>query len=111
MKVKTKLKPDTIRIVNNLLQEVYSMQFPTKKMERLYLSVTYELADKFAAKTKALIKNMNLLNSNKKHEITLKYYQAVVLQSFLSSCVILEANPYNKSILDQFINQLDQKLA
>jgi len=111
MKVELKLSTETIIALYNLLEMVYDLPISTEKRENVYKSIGFDLADKFSSKAKTIIKKANLF-SNKTHKIKLKYHEAWALEQIVRELteVFPDKNPYRKTLYQNTLNQLNQKL-
>lgn len=110
MKVKIALKKDTIVCVSEMLNKIYDLPVSNLQIENIYKSICYDLADKFDSKAKSLKKSADLLNADKKHQITLKFHEAWALHMII--CDLLQIIPlqeYYQNLISQLLHNLHQK--
>ena len=69
MKVELKLSPDTIFATARLLEQVYEMSNAIGQSEKLIRSISYDVADAFLSKQKAVRKKQSLFEDKKKYKI------------------------------------------
>lgn len=108
MKIELKINPDSIVVLSQVLQGVYSSDAVTK-IERVTKCILMDVYDKVSNKAKDLQRKQSLFDAKKKVTLSLKYSQAFYLSQFLlhlSSC----ENEYQKAQISKLINLLDQKL-
>lgn len=108
MKVAIKLSPDAVIAVHKTLQNMYDMPVSVNKIEKIYRSIGFDLADAFEKKFKAIIKNQTLFDK-KNSKISLKFHEACALQDIISNLIHTAPNSFIASHLQNVINQLDQK--
>ena len=111
MKVELKLNFDTLLAVSTTVNKVYELPATTIERECIYMSIGFDIADKFESKTKGLIKKQNLFDHKKLHKITLKFHEAWALQAILMDLINTAPNPYQKGLIQKVINIIDQKIA
>jgi len=109
MKVQLHIKPDALIAVHKLLQNVYNLDANQSKLQKVYSSIGFELAEKFEKLYKSKIKSRDLFNHKKSIKLTLKFYQAWALQALLTDMLSLSDNKYQEHHIQTTINQLDQK--
>lgn len=109
MKVQLNIKPDTLIAVYKLLQHVYDLDNSQTRLQKVYSSIGFELAEKFEKLYKSKIKNRDLFNHKKNIKLTLKYHQAWAMQNLLTDLIMLSENKYHQNHIQNTINQLDQK--
>ena len=110
MKIELKLTNDELICINNQLQEAYGRRFGTLAMYNVVHSISLDLADKFDAKAKSLIKKANIFSVKRNTKITLKYHEAWALKIFLNEAIQRIDNDYYRTLVQKTINILDQKL-
>lgn len=108
MKVKVKFSIDQIGAISTLLNKCYDLNFyvltPEEKIE---ISIGAELSDSFDKRRRKIQKELNLLNSNKKVDVTLKFYEAWALKKIFINQIHLLENDYQKFQIQNAINILD----
>lgn len=112
MKIELNISNDTLLAANKILKEVYKLPISVVARENVYKSIGMDLADKFDTKCKSQIRKANLFD-NKKIKITLKYHEAWALESLIKDLVdeFIVNNMYQRNLLFQLTNTLNQKLA
>lgn len=108
MKVAINLKPDAVIAVHKSLQKVYDMEVTVNRLEKIYRSISFDLADIFEKKFKGIVKKQTLFDK-KAMKITLKFHEACALKEILPQLIETAENPFIANQLQQAINQLDQK--
>lgn len=112
MKVKLTASKDAYVLVAHLLNKVYDLPVSSIERENVYKSIAMDLSDKFEAKSRVIKKSTSLLTFKKKADITLKYHEAWALEQVLHD-ILRETtlDTYQNSLLNAFLNHLNQKLA
>lgn len=112
MKIELKLSSETISIVAKVLEILTrNSERAPFKMARVYLSICFDLLDKFETKKRGLMRNRDIFNSNKKHKMTLKFYEAWALEAVLVDFYWEGLDDYNKMLLKNVRDTLNQKIA
>lgn len=111
MKIELKLNFDTIMAVSQTINKVYEMPVPLDERAKVYLSISYDLADKFGQKVRGQLKKQTLFDHKRLHKITLKFHEAWALKAILINFLVTVDQSYQNNLLQQVINILDQKTA
>lgn len=110
MKVKLKLTPDELRLINEKVSLVNTLdlqKLPTAK--RTAYSILIDVVDKVTPKAQKLSRQIGLMDNQKKHEITLKWHEAQALEQYLLG--FEEIDHFASNLIRKIISQLNQKLA
>ena len=112
MKVELNITSDTLFAINDLLDKIYQLPVSLDKRENVYKSIGYDVADKISTRAKTQIKKANLFQ-NKKIKFTIKYHEAWALEEILKDLLsfFTPDNDYHQNLIQNLINQLNQKLA
>ena len=110
MKIEFKTSNDCLMAINKILQEIYKLPVSLDTRENVYKSIGFDLADKFDAKYKSQIKKANLFE-NKKIKVSLKYHEAWALEAIIRDWSDNLNNDYQKSLLSNLTDIINQKLA
>lgn len=110
MKIEIKLSNDSLISINNLLKQLYEAENSQNKKEKVYRSIGFDLADKFDAKAKNLVKKSSLFDPKKKLKFTLKFHESWALEAILIDLNKHNSNDYQRTLIQKIINDLNQKL-
>lgn len=110
MKIEIKLKSETIFAINKLLQAVYDTPQPIDLNQRIYRSISFDLADKFDKLHKSNVKKSNLFDNNKTYKVSLKIYEAWALEKIIINMLPTVNNDLHKNILQSTASIINQKL-
>lgn len=109
MKIELKMNNDTLMAIAKMLQGVYTMPVSMDRREKVYRSISYDLADKFDAKYRTKIKKSDLFDQKKLTKFSLKFHEAFALQQILMDLIQEVDNDLNRTLAQKVINALDQK--
>lgn len=110
MKIEIVLKRETISIITEALQGVYTSKAYTR-IEKSNLSIALDVMVKFEAKSTFLKSNMNLFDAKKLTKISLKYHEGNILESLLLAEIKEVNDEYKEQKIQKVIDQINQKLA
>ena len=110
MKIEIRLSPETIITIGATLQSVYNTTAHTRR-HRSTLSIAREVASKLDSKVASLKSKMTLFDAKKKIKISLKFYEADMLELILIDQIKDVADDYIKLQIQTTIDLLNQKLA
>ncbi|AUS06459.1 hypothetical protein [Pseudotamlana carrageenivorans] len=110
MKIELKLNNDALMAVNKLLQRTYELPVSVNKVENVYKSIGFDLADTFDKKVKTKIKKADLFDQKKLVKFTLKFHEVWALHRILIDLMPLCDNKFLANHVQNVINKLDQKL-
>lgn len=111
MKIEIKLSNDALLAINHLLKWLYDSEPSQDKKEKVFKSIGYDVADKFDAKAKSLVKKASLFDDKNKPKLTLKFHEAWALEQILIDLKPHNPNDYQRNLIQKTINDLNQKLA
>lgn len=112
MEVKLKISADAVFAIDKLLQDVYSVaSFPQAQDAKLFLSISYDLSDKFNSKSRSIVKKQTLFNEKKKYSFSLKFHESFALEKIIYASLDNVTNDHQRSILKPIADSLNQKHA
>lgn len=112
MKIDLKINRDTIGVIAKVLYVVTeSKQSINDKMVNVYRSIGFDLYDKFERKKISFVRNQTLFDTKKKHKISLKFHEAWALEMILIDFRTTLLDEYDRTLFNQFLDMLNQKLA
>jgi hypothetical protein len=110
MKIELRINNDTLLAVHKIIQKVYELPVSVDKIENVYKTIGYDLADTFDKKVKTKIKKSDLFDQKKLTKFTFKFYEAWALHRILIELLPYAGNKFLANQIQNVINKLDQKL-
>ena len=110
-KIELNLPPEKLIIISIALQSVYNTKAHTRR-HKATLSIALEVAAKLDSKVAGMkTKMQSLFDSKKKIKISLKFYEADMLELLLIDQIQYADNDFIRQQIQSVINVLNQKLA
>jgi hypothetical protein len=114
MKVEIKATADQVNYLAELFQQYGKMtavEIQSQSREaKVLISIGVDIADKFADKFRTISRKQTIFDVNKRHKVTLKYYEAYAVSSLLTGQKNNEADPYRRSMAEKLVLTIDQQL-
>ena len=110
MKKELKLNNDALIAVNKILQKIYELPVSVDKIENVYKSIGYDLADAFDKKVKTKIKKADLFDQKKLVKFNFPFHEAWALHRILIELLPHAENKFSANQIQNIINKLDQKI-
>ena len=110
MKIEIKLNNDALIAVSKMLQKIYNLPVSVDKVENVYKSIGYNLADAFDKKVKAKVRKSDLFDQKKLTKFSFPFHEAWALHKLL-----IELKPYGETEfashqIQTVIDKLDPKI-
>lgn len=110
MRIEIRLSPETIIIIGATLQSVYNSKAHTRR-HKSTLSIALEVASKLDSKVASLKGKMTLFDAKKKIKVSLKFYEADMLELLLIDQLKHVEDIFIRQQIQTTIDLLNQKLA
>lgn len=110
MKIELKLTPEATIIIAATLQSVYNTKAHTRR-HKSTLSIALEVTSKLDSKAATLKVKRTLFDEKDKIKISLKFYEADMLELLLLDQIKHVEDIYIRQQIQNTVNQLNQKLA
>lgn len=109
MKIKIQTTTDTIIAANTLMQRLYELPFYPSKIQNVYKSIGFDVADKLDKKVKNAVKKGNLYH-NAELSFSLAFHEAWALEKIVLDLVPDVKNNYQRILLERLAGELNQKM-
>lgn len=109
MKVELKLSADALLACSKLLQGVYDTKRIQSQTANMMLSIAFDLADKFDAKSKTILRKQGLFDTKKTHKMTLKFHESRALEAVIRAMQVTINNEYQLNLLIKVADKLNQQ--